>query len=133
MKKILALVLTVGMILGLAAAPGMAADKTVVIKIAGDRVLRRDGVDLTEAFERGAQRALELALRHGCRRAVVKSRSPSCGAGRIYDGTFSGQLCDGDGLWVRLLRRHGVEEGTEEDVAEAARAAERTNADSNRS
>ncbi|WP_299393760.1 DUF523 domain-containing protein [uncultured Desulfovibrio sp.] len=102
-------------------------------EIAGDRVLRRDGVDLTEAFERGAQRALELALRHGCRRAVVKSRSPSCGAGRIYDGTFSGQLCDGDGLWVRLLRRHGVEVGTEEDVAEAVREAERTNTDSNRS
>lgn len=87
-------------------------------EIAGERVLRNDGADLTEAFARGAQRALETALRHECRQAVVKSRSPSCGAGFIYDGTFSKRLCEGDGLWVRLLRRHGISVMTEEAFAE---------------
>ena len=76
-------------------------------EIAGERVLRNDGADLTEAFARGAQRALETALRH-------ESRSPSCGGGYIYDGSFSRRLCEGDGLWVRLLRRHGISVMTEE-------------------
>ncbi len=83
-------------------------------ELSGDRVLRHDGADLTEAFIRGAQRALDLALRHGCRQAIVKSRSPSCGAGRIYDGSFTKRLRDGDGLWVRLLRLHGIRVVTEE-------------------
>lgn len=86
-------------------------------EIVGERVLRKDGADLTEVFALGAQRALETALWHDCRRAVVKSRSPSCGAGRIYDGSFSKRLCEGDGLWVRLLRRHGIAVVTEEDLA----------------
>lgn len=86
-------------------------------EIAGERVLRNDGADLTEDFARGAQRALETALRYECRRAVVKSRSPSCGAGFIYDGSFSKRLCEGDGLWVRLLRRHGISVMTEEVFA----------------
>ena len=86
-------------------------------EIAGERVLRNDGADLTEAFARGAQRALEMALRHECRLAVVKSRSPSCGAGHIYDGSFSKRLCEGDGLWVRLLRRHAIAIMTEETFA----------------
>ncbi len=84
-------------------------------EIVGNHVLRDDGADMTEAFERGARLALELTLRHGCRAAVVKSRSPSCGAGRVYDGSFSGVLCEGDGLWTRLLRRHGVRVMTEEE------------------
>lgn len=83
-------------------------------ELAGERVLRADGADMTEAFRHGAQRALETALRHGCRQAIVKSRSPSCGAGRIYDGSFSERLREGDGLWVRLLRLHGIAVVTEE-------------------
>ena len=86
--------------------------------------LRDDGADMTEAFERGARLALELTLRHGCRAAVVKSRSPSCGAGRVYDGSFSGVLCEGDGLWTRLLRRHGVRVMTEEEFDGAGILAE---------
>lgn len=86
-------------------------------EIAGERVLRKDGADMTEAFTRGAQRALEAALRHDCRRAIVKSRSPSCGAGLIYDGSFSRRLREGNGLWVCLLRRHGIAVVTEEFFA----------------
>lgn len=87
-------------------------------EISGERVLRHDGEDLTEAFTLGAQRALELTLRHGCHHAIVKSRSPSCGSGRIYDGAFRKRLRDGDGLWVRLLRLHGIVVATEETFME---------------
>lgn len=80
------------------------------------RVVSRDGADITEAFQLGARRALEIALRSGCDRAILKAKSPSCGVGRIHDGTFSGTLRDGDGLWAALLRRHGLILLTEKDA-----------------
>lgn len=80
------------------------------------RVLSRDGQDLTAAFARGAERALRAALAVGCREAILKSRSPSCGVGQVYDGTFSRSLRPGDGLWARLLRQAGFTLWTEEDL-----------------
>lgn len=80
------------------------------------RVLSRDGQDLTAAFARGAERALRGALAVGCREAILKSRSPSCGVGQVYDGTFSRSLRPGDGLWARLLRQAGFTLWTEEDL-----------------
>ena len=74
----------------------------------GDRVLDREGRDVTAAFEAGARRALEAVLENGCRRALLKERSPSCGAGTIYDGTFTGRTVPGDGLAAALLRAHGI-------------------------
>ena len=74
----------------------------------GDRILDREGRDVTDAFQRGAQRALETARKNGCRRAVLKERSPSCGAGRIYDGTFTGTTVPGDGVAAALLRAEGL-------------------------
>ena len=76
---------------------------------AGDRVLNREGADVTDAFRLGAEKALETALAHGIKRAVLQERSPSCGCGTIYDGTFSGTLIPGDGVTAELLREHGVE------------------------
>lgn len=74
----------------------------------GDRVLNREGEDVTEAFRRGAERALEIARANGVTRAVLQERSPSCGSGSIYDGTFSGRLIPGDGVAAALLARNGV-------------------------
>lgn len=74
----------------------------------GDRVLNREGEDVTEAFRRGAERALEIARANGVTRAVLQERSPSCGSGRIYDGTFSGTLIPGQGVAARLLAENGV-------------------------
>ncbi len=82
----------------------------------GDRVLTRDGQDVTAAFARGARLALALARRDGCTAAILKSRSPSCGWGRIYDGTFSRALCAGDGVWAQLLRREGFPLFSEEHL-----------------
>lgn len=70
----------------------------------GDRVVSRSGRDVTEAYRRGAEAALRLARRFGCRKALLKARSPSCGSGQIYDGSFSGRLIDGDGVTAALLR-----------------------------
>ena len=80
------------------------------------RVLSRTGEDVTSAFERGARRALEKALASGCRKAILKARSPSCGVGEVYDGTFSHTLRPGDGLWARLLREAGFSLWAEDEL-----------------
>ncbi len=77
-------------------------------EIRGGRVYSRAGDDVTEAFRRGAEEGLALAKRMGCECAVLKERSPSCGAGKIYDGTFSGNLVDGDGFLAAILKREGI-------------------------
>ena len=66
----------------------------------GDRVVTRDGTDVTAQYERGAQEALRLAQLTGCTLALLKEKSPSCGCGRIYDGTHTGRLTDGNGVAV---------------------------------
>lgn len=72
------------------------------------RVLDLEGTDLTEAFERGAAEAWRLARQTGCRTAVLKARSPACGCGHVYDGTFSGRLVPGDGVFAALLKMQGL-------------------------
>lgn len=74
----------------------------------GDRVVTGDGSDVTEQYRRGAEEALRLCRQLGCGAAVLKERSPSCGRGEIYDGTFSGRLAAGDGVTAALLTSHGV-------------------------
>ena len=74
----------------------------------GERVLNREGEDVTEAFRKGAALALEAARKAGCTRALLKERSPSCGSGRIYDGSFSGTLIPGDGVTAALLKEKGL-------------------------
>ena len=77
-------------------------------RIADGRVVAADGTDRTEAFTSGAAEVLRLARLYGCDRAVLKARSPSCGKGRIYDGTFTGTLTDGDGVTAELLEKNGI-------------------------
>ena len=74
----------------------------------GDRVMNREGVDVTEAYQRGAEETLRLAELFGVHLALLKERSPSCGAGKIYDGSFQGQIVDGSGVTAELLAAHGV-------------------------
>lgn len=82
----------------------------------GEKVVRRDGVDVTAEYRKGAEVALSLCRRFGISIALMKAKSPSCGAGRIYDGTFSGTLTDGDGVTVSLLSGNGIKIFTENDV-----------------
>lgn len=74
----------------------------------GDRVLMRDGKDVTENYQRGAVHALDMCKKHGCRIALLKEKSPSCGKGRIYDGTFSRTLTERDGVTAELLLANGI-------------------------
>ena len=72
------------------------------------KVMTADGTDVTEAYLQGAHHALEVAQLHGATHVILKTRSPSCGCGDIYDGTFSGTLMSGDGVTTALLKRHGI-------------------------
>lgn len=74
----------------------------------GGAVRTRDGADVTAAYRRGAEETLRLYVLLGCEAAVMKERSPSCGSGVIYDGSFTGTLCDGYGVAAELLRANGV-------------------------
>lgn len=72
------------------------------------RVVNREGTDVTVQYRRGAEIALQTAREQGCALAVLKERSPSCGSGEIYDGTFSGTLVPGDGVAAQRLRQAGI-------------------------
>lgn len=72
-----------------------------------DRVVTR-GADVTDQYRRGAEETLRLCRLLGCEAAVLKERSPSCGRGMIYDGTFTGTLTAGDGVTAALLAARGI-------------------------
>ena len=74
----------------------------------GDRVMMRDGTDVTANFLRGAEESHMLAVALGVEIALLKERSPSCGKGKIYDGTFTGVLTDGDGVSAEYLTARGI-------------------------
>ena len=84
----------------------------------GGKVITQDGRDVTANYEQGAQEALRMAQMTGCTTALLKERSPSCGSGTIYDGTFSGGLCPGDGVCGALLKKNGINVLGESRVAE---------------
>lgn len=77
-------------------------------EIRDGRVVSAKGRDVTAEFEKGAEEVLRLAQLFDCDTAVLKERSPSCGYGRVYDGTFSGTLTDGSGLTAALLSGNGI-------------------------
>lgn len=82
----------------------------------GDRVVDREGRDVTEAFCRGADQACHIARLYGARLALFKARSPSCGCGEIYDGSFSGHRIPGSGVTTDQLTGMGVVVFNEADV-----------------
>ena len=84
----------------------------------GERVVTADGTDVTEQYQRGAEEALRLCRLLGCDVAVLKERSPSCGKGQIYDGTFTGTLTVGWGVTAELLRQNGVPVYGESEIEE---------------
>lgn len=87
-------------------------------EIRGGRVVAKDGTDVTDAFTRGAEEALRLAQENGCTAAILKARSPSCGSGEIYDGTFTGTRVPGEGVFARMAREAGFEIWNEETFTE---------------
>jgi len=77
-------------------------------EIIDGRVISNAGKDVTDEYVRGAEGALALCRRLGIRCALLKSRSPSCGKGTVYDGTFSGKLREGDGICAKMLSENGI-------------------------
>ena len=72
------------------------------------RVFDENGVDVTDKFIMGAYKALDIAKKNNIKETILKSKSPSCGIGEIYDGSFTGKLINGDGVTTALLKREGI-------------------------
>ncbi len=87
-------------------------------EILGDKVINNAGEDVTEYFVRGAEEVLKIARLYDCRYAILKERSPSCGYGKIYDGTFSHTEVDGSGILAELLTGEGILVCGETDAGE---------------
>ncbi|AKA71895.1 DUF523 domain-containing protein [Clostridium scatologenes] len=80
------------------------------------RIIGPDRDDATAEFLKGAHETLKIAKECGAKVAILKARSPSCGYGKIYDGTFTGNKIDGNGVTAELLSRNGLTIYTEEDI-----------------
>ena len=77
-------------------------------EIKGGRVMSRAGEDKTAEYARGAEEVLRIARLLDCNTAVLKKKSPSCGSGEIYDGSFTGKTVQGDGVCAKLLKASGI-------------------------
>ncbi len=77
--------------------------------------------DVTASYLKGAEQALLIAQMFKADGAVLKARSPSCGSGKIHNGSFSSHYMDGDGVTAALLKRRGIPVFTEEDLDDLVR------------
>ena len=84
----------------------------------GDKVISKEGVDVTEQYRRGAQMALQIAKLNDVKCALFKSKSPSCGKGIIYDGTFTGALTEGNGVTASIFEKCGIEVFSDEQICD---------------
>ena len=82
----------------------------------GDKVIMSDGTDVTKQYMKGAQTALYLAKTLNADYAILKAKSPSCGHGLIYDGTFTGAKIPGNGVTTELLLKNGIAVYSEEEL-----------------
>ena len=78
-------------------------------EITGNKVMNNEGKDVTINYKNGAEATLKIAKLLGVKKTLLKAKSPSCGNGTIYDGTFSGTLIDGDGITTKLLKENNIE------------------------
>ena len=86
----------------------------------GNRIVTKNGKDVTKEYALGAALAEKLAIKEGCTLAILKEKSPSCGCGKIYDGTFSKTLTDGDGVTAETLKNAGFCVVSETQLKDAA-------------
>ncbi len=75
----------------------------------GDKVFTKEGRDVTAQYKKGAEEVLFLAKKYNIKKALFKLRSPSCGSNKIYDGTFTNTVTDGNGVTAELLKENGIE------------------------
>lgn len=77
-------------------------------EIKDDKVVTKEGRDVTFQYETGAEKAFNICLYLGIRYAILADHSPSCGSTRIYDGKFQGRLINGEGITTRYLKAKGI-------------------------
>jgi uncharacterized protein YbbK (DUF523 family) len=82
----------------------------------GKKIITKSGKDVTKYFKRGAKEILKIVKLFKIKKAILKQKSPSCGCGKIYDGTFSGKIIKGDGVLTVLLKKNGIEVMSEENL-----------------
>lgn len=82
----------------------------------GKKVFTKSGKDVTKKFLKGAKTVLTIAKLFRIKEAILKQKSPSCGVGKIYDGTFTGKLIKGDGVTTSLLKKNKIKVISEEDL-----------------
>ncbi|AEB75662.1 DUF523 domain-containing protein [Clostridium botulinum] len=80
------------------------------------KVISKEGKDCTKEFLKGAYEALKVAKEVNAKKVIFKSKSPSCGFGKIYDGSFSGNKIDGNGVTSALFLKNGIKIVTEEEL-----------------
>lgn len=85
-------------------------------EIKGDKVISNKGNDVTKEYNLGAKKALELAKKYNCKKALLMEKSPSCGVKKIYDGTFSKNLIDGMGITTKLLYENKIDVYSKDEI-----------------
>lgn len=80
------------------------------------RVFTSEGADVTDQFYKGSENVLEFAKKLNIKTAVLKSKSPTCGCGKIYNGNFENQLIDGNGILTQMLLDNGIEVINSDDI-----------------
>lgn len=101
----------------LAGLPTPRSSCEIVISDSGQKkVISEDGQDFTKEFMKGAEKTLAIAKAIGINKAILQSRSPSCGCHMIYDGTFSGKLIEGNGMTAELFLENGIKVYTENEL-----------------
>ena len=98
-------------------------DPSEIIRLDGNAVIEgktsvinNKRLDVTKKFKQGAMETLKIADLYGCKKAILKEGSPSCGSSLIYDGTFTGKKVSGVGVTTALLRQNGIEVISEKDI-----------------
>ncbi len=85
-------------------------------EIKDEIVINSEGTDVTKNYKKGAEETLKIAKILNVKKAILKSKSPSCGKGKIYNGTFQNILIDGNGITTNLLEKNGIEVITEKEL-----------------
>ena len=85
-------------------------------EVINGKVMNREGIDVTEYFEKGAFISFETCKQYDCKLAILKKNSPSCSPDGVYDGTFTSTLVDGQGVFAKLLHQKGIQTISEKDV-----------------
>ena len=82
----------------------------------GGLVVTKTAKDVSENFKFGAEICLKIAKLNGCKKAILKARSPSCGSGQIYDGSFTKKLILGDGVAAKMLKANEILVFSEDEI-----------------